>query len=898
MGLLVPHVFESLFIETSNSSNAGTTNIVGVIYRPNTQPKADIDIFSSTLFDIMDIINNEKKQCVLMGDYNIDLLSYNSHAKTGGFVDNIFSRGFIPQITKPTRVTPSSATLIDHIYTNTISPNSASGIIITDVADHFGVFYAEPNKSRITTNIQKDKRIYSDTNLMKFKQYLDQTDFTPVLNTNCPDDAYNTFMSLYKKAFNTALPLKPVKPNKRYIKKEPWMTTGLLKSMRTKSNLFQKKLKIPSENNIRKYKIYVNMYNKLKREMKTTYFKNMLEANKHDMKNIWKTLKQAIGKSNDKRHFPQTFLVENEKVTDKTKIAQAFNDYFSSIGKTTSQNVPTAENKKFSDYLTNPIMESMFLEPIEESHILEVVKKLRPKTSFGHDEISSKIIKETINNIIQPITHIVNRSFVMGIVPNQLKIAKVIPVYKASNQDELKNYRPISLLPAFSKIFEKIMFQKMMSYLNSKDILYKHQYGFRAKHSTVHPIVHLLNNCAEANNKQPKEMTLSVFCDLSKAFDVISHDILIKKLEHYGLRGIVQQWLNNYLSNRTQYVEFENEKYSIRNIECGVPQGSILGPLLYLIYVNDISNSTSGKILSFADDTSLIITDDNIDNLFENANTELKIFYNWFCAKRLSLNTSKTKFSVLKPATTKYRTNGQKLQINGVSLSQIGNAYEEKCTKFLGVHIDECLTWKYQIKHINSKISKSLFMIKQVKNILPAESLKTLYFSMIHPYLTYGDLAWGNSNQTTMKTTQLLQKRAIRIINKVSYNSHTEPLFKSSKILNLKDQFVYDVILFMYDYSMKNLPSSFDGTFVTNCETQIKYRTRQSKQIHIERCNSQFAGKLPLFAFPKIWNKWSSTIPDYAEQSRSQFKKKVKSCMLANYNAEIKCSNKRCADCS
>jgi retron-type reverse transcriptase len=187
-----------------------------------------------------------------------------------------------------------------------------------------------------------------------------------------------------------------------------------------------------------------------------------------------------------------------------------------------------------------------------------------------------------------------------------MKIAKVIPIYKASDPSLLKNYRPISLLPAFSKLLEKIMYDKLMSFLVSKNILYKHQYGFRSKHSTIHPILHFLNHCADANNKPQSEFTLAVLCDLSKAFDVIDHKILLHKLEAYGIRGIPNKWIENYLSNRQQYVQFENSKSSCQPINCGVPQGSILGPLLYLIYVNDIKNSCTSNILSFADDTTIL----------------------------------------------------------------------------------------------------------------------------------------------------------------------------------------------------------------------------------------------------------------------------------------------------
>jgi hypothetical protein len=241
-----------------------------------------------------------------MGDFNIDLLKYNSHTKTNEYVDNVFSRGFLPIITKPTRIFQSSATLIDHIYTNSISSDSSSGIIITDVADHFGTFHIVNNKSINTCNKNQQKRIFSETNLSLFREYLDKSDFSSVIQSSDPDVSYNTFINMYKHIFQMAFPLKHIKPNKKYIKKEPWITSGLLTSMRQKTKLFTKKLKQPTELNISTYKNYLNQYNRLKRELKITYFNNKLAKNKHSMKKNWETLKRAIGKQNEIK-FPSNF---------------------------------------------------------------------------------------------------------------------------------------------------------------------------------------------------------------------------------------------------------------------------------------------------------------------------------------------------------------------------------------------------------------------------------------------------------------------------------------------------------------------------------------------------------------------------------------------------------------
>jgi hypothetical protein len=424
------------------------------------------------------------------------------------------------------------------------------------------------------------------------------------------------------------------------VKREPWFTNGLLISSRHKSKLFKKKLQAPIEENIRLFKQYNTMFTKIKRKMKILYYKKILEENKNNSKKCWSVLHQALGKLNSKSSFPKTFLINNSQISDTREIAEGFNNFFSNIGFQTSHNVPQT-NKHFSSYMPNKQLHSMFLEQVEPSDVISSVNKLKPKSSSGHDGFSTKILKDTIENIIEPITYIVNQSFNKGVFPDEMKIAKVIPIYKTTEKNLLKNYRPVSLLPAFSKLLEKLMYTKLMAFLTKNNILYKHQYGFRPKHCTVHPIMHLLSHCANASSKPEQEFTLAVLCDLSKAFDVINHEILLEKLKIYGIRGIVNDWFKSYLSERSQFVEIDNIKSQKLSIKCGVPQGSILGPLLYLIYVNDIGRSGKANILSFADDTTLYLSGTDLNKLYGDANKQINNLFEWFCSNKLSLNAKK-----------------------------------------------------------------------------------------------------------------------------------------------------------------------------------------------------------------------------------------------------------------
>lgn len=903
LSVFIPHVYESLFIEI-HSNSMKPNHIIGVIYRPNSPPRANMDIFSTTFHMTMEMINNEKKTCVIMGDLNLDLLKYSTHDKTNNFLDQVVANGFLPAILKPTRIDKSSATLLDHIYTNINERPCKSGIITTDVADHFGIFYTTQNKRTRPKPETVLKRIISEKNTKIFKNLLENIDFSDILTSTCPKESYSSFHMLYTSAFYNAFPMKIIKPSRRYTKIHAWMTKGLLTSMRKKSKMYHKKVKKPTKENTEKYKSYVNLYNKLKRQMKINYYNKEISDNKNNIKKTWTILKQALGKQNNQPKFPKLFTIENRLISDKKEIANSFNDYFSTIGNLTGQKVKQT-HKHFSDYLKNSMKDSMFLETVEETEVLNIVNKLKPKTSSGYDEIPTKILKDTIHLIVKPLTHIVNLSLTYGIVPDQLKIGKVVPIYKAGEKNIMSNYRPISLLPAFSKIFEKIMYIKIMSYLNSNNLLYKHQYGFRPKHNTTHPIIHLLNKIADAQNDRPRALTLTVLFDLSKAFDVIDTNILIRKLDHYGIRGIVKEWLISYLTNRTQYVEFENTKSSVCNVNCGVPQGSILGPLLYLIYVNDIANASNDMLLSFADDTTLIVNHNNINTLFVNANIEVQNLYNWFCANRLSLNANKTKYLIFRSPHRHRQIDFTHLniEIDNIKLTRVGHDQPDVSTKFLGVWLDETLNWKYNIKKIGNKISKSLYMINQIKNFIPQESLKTLYFAMIQPHICYQILAWANSTSAEKGKIFKLQKRAMRTINKTTYNAHTDPLFKKSKIMKLDDQLKYESILFMYDYMTHKLPPSFNNMFTTNQERNPHVHTRQSNMLHIPRCDTTFSRNLPPYALPMTWNHYLQAHPTYnihvdATVSRSKFKYDLKNEIFNKYSTNVDCDNPRCRDCN
>ena len=453
------------------------------------------------------------------------------------------------------------------------------------------------------------------------------------------------------------------------------------------------------------------------------------------------------------------------------------------------------------------------------------------------------------------------------------------------------NYRPISILPSFSKVLEKLVYNRLYKFLNDRDIFYKHQYGFRAKHSTVHPITQLIKHVTTQNDKGTKDITLAIFLDLRKAFDTVSHDILLDKLKVYGIRGIANNWFKSYLSNRTQYVEYAGVKSSLKSLDHGVPQGSILGPLLFLLYINDLPNATSLNILSFADDTTAYISDHNMQNLQTNINRELNKIYIWLCHNKLSLNIEKTSYMVFSAKRLSNVDNEIQLKVNDCRLQRNGHNMTNETNKFLGIHFDETLTWKFHIDKVSRTISKALFALNKVKNFLPKSSLRTLYFSLIHCHISYGLLAWGNS--CAINRLYLLQKRAVRIISGKAYRAHTDPLFLNLEILKIYDEHKMQSLLFAHDYWHDKLPSSFKNFYDTG--HNVATRRHNQKKLYTHRPRTNFSRDAAYYKTAILWNNLNENLKI---DNRSKFKWQMRKYYLSQYPATVQCGNRSCLECA
>lgn len=855
--------FESLFIEFNKSVFNSTKNIVvGIMYRP---PDTDVEEFNNAFNGILSQSKSEGKLCYILGDFNVNLFNCDKHTPTSNFVDLLYEHNFIPLITKPTRISSHSATLIDNIITNNVfTDNSFQGILYTDMSDHFPLFLIDSSINAEQQTKYYSARNFSDSNKQRFKLTLEQLDWNGVISSNDASDSFSKFHKIITEEFDNCFPYKTTKVG--YKTKVPWLTTGLKHSIKRKNMLFHKMKKHNSTENTNIYKRYRNTLNWSLKKAERNYISELLKSNQHNMRKTWGIIKQVINKKRSSS-YPDYFTINSKNISDKKQIAQGFNKFFVNIGHELSKSIPDC-NISPRSYLSSSNIQSIFLEPVIEEEVVKIISHLK-ESAAGYDNVCPSIVKTMYTYFVKPLTHVLNLSITKGHFPDELKIAKVIPLFKNGDKKIVSNYRPVSLLSVFSKILERLMYNRLLRFITKHDILYKHQFGFRNKYSTALALTLLTDKISDSFNNE--NVTIGVFLDFSKAFDTVNHQILLQKLEHYGIRGLAYSWMQSYLTNRSQFVSYNNVCSNTEKIFTGVPQGSVLGPLLFLLYINDMSN-VSTKLFSilFADDSNFFISGSNPVDLINTINEELTHVYIWLNANKLSLNVSKSHFMVF--------TRKKSFDVPSVNIcnQDIDRVFS---TKFLGVIIDCKMTWKNHIMYIKSKIAKNVGIISRARILLNRSCLKTLYYSFIYPYLTYCIEIWGFTCKTYLEPLIVLQKKVIRKISYEKYNAHTAPLFQDHAILSLPKLILFRLCVFMYKYENKFLPNIFDYMFTRNSDVH-RYSTRHSNNFRINkmRC-SYFKNTLKYHAIV-LYNK-SSSIFDYSMKFY-KFKKNVKKYLLCN----------------
>ena len=445
--------------------------------------------------------------------------------------------------------------------------------------------------------------------------------------------------------------------------------------------------------------------------------------------------------------------------------------------------------------------------------------------------------------------------------------------FDKGSQVYLNNYLPISLLSIFNKLLEKVMYKRLLRFLNNNKVFFDRQFGFREKHSTDHAILSIVDKIQRAIEEH--EFSCGIFLDFSKAFDTVNHSILISKLEYYGVRGVAKNWFTSYLSNRKQSTIVNNLTSNPLTVTCGVPQGSVLGPLLFLLYINDFHQcSDLFEFHLFADDANLFYSNRNLEILESDINAEIDNVYAWLCANKLSLNIEKSNFVLFHPPQRKI-TQHFHLAIASKTIKQTN------CIKYLGIYIDSNLNWKQHTEYIAKKIRRSIGLLSKLRYYVNSLILKNLYYALIYPFFIYGLIVWGNTYEATWKTLYILQKKAVRIITFSQFDEHSSPLFKQLQFVRFPDLITFTTSTFMYKYNNKLLPCAFDSFFLT-VDKVHGYNTRASakKTLYLPKARTNYGKWNIRFQGTKIWNSIDDSIK---KLSLSQFRKKLRNEMISKY---------------
>ena len=610
--------------------------------------------------------------------------------------------------------------------------------------------------------------------------------------------------------------------------------------------------------------------NHLLKVSKRKYYNEYFLVNVNDSKRIWNGIKQIV-------HFkPETsqkiikIVKNNIEVNDPETIVDAFNTYFANVGTNLAKEIPKVQKNPL-DYIKSPLLNSFYIFPTTATEIETEISSLKDGKACGSCSIPVPVLKILSAVIGKPLEILFNASFSTGIVPSSLKLANVIPVYKKDSQFCLCNYRPISLLSIFNKLLEKLICCRLLDFLEKEKIFYDKQFGFRTKHSTDHAVLSIIDKIQRAIDD--RDFSCGIFLDLSKAFDTVDHTILIKKLECYDIRGNAKNWFTSYLSNRQQTVTVNKITSNPTTISCGIPQGSVLGPVLFLLYINDFNQSSDlFDFHLFADDANLFYRHKSHSILESDINNELVNINTWLCANKLSLNIKKSNFVLFHPPQRKI-TLQVKLYISGTSLQK------ENCIKYLGIMIDSNLSWKTQISCISKKIKRSIGILSKLRYYVDLSILIKLYYALIYPFLIYGIITWGNTYPTTIQPLSVLQKKAVRIMTFSKFDEHSSPLFKKLNIIKL---IKYHISIFMFKFHNQLLPSVFNSYF-TSVENIHSYNTRATakKCYYLPKARTNYGLFSVRYQGPKVWNMIEQQIK--LSSSIHQFKQKLKIEFFSTY---------------
>lgn len=808
------------------------------IYMPRNQ---DSEMLLELFNQLLPQVGNQPH--IILGDFNINI--FQDTRPTREYINLFESHGYL--LSNDSHATrPQGASNIDHVWSN--MELTANIVLENDLSDHCGISTFYPTSNQENSPVARGVRQKINWNILhsEISRKLSSLNRVAYSNLNA-SDMIGTIMILLQDSIRSASTL--VREKKRKVTGRPWISDAIIALSREKARLRSLLRSRPLDEEIkRKIKRIELLLKEKKQQSMSSYIDQNFNSGK-SLKEKWTNLNQLLGRKKGTSQI-QELTLDGAKTSDKVVIATEMNQFFVNAGRNLQNSIPrAAENAFVVPRQWNS--HTFALYETNETEVKLLLSNLSTQKAVGFDDIPNSILKTHADELAWFIACGVNKSLMTGEFPDALKVARVVPIFKGGQTDQCGNYRPISVLTGINKVFEQVLHSRLSEFVEKFKILSETQFGFRKKSGTSNACVEVLEHIHANLDLPGNKMVSALFIDLKKAFDTISHDLLMDKLYSQGVRGIPHKLLKSYLTNRQQFVDLgENGKSPLLEVQAGVPQGSCLGPLLFLLFINDITElPLHGKIYLYADDAVILLGGKNEAVNCRLMSSNLYLLNSYLSSNLLIMNIEKTKVMHFHDPRVKLTSQvAVSIGDSDITVETVENF------KYLGLLLDTALKWNDHCASVCRKINPAIAALFKYKNILPREEKYKIYASMVHSHISYVIPSWGSCAATHLRPLQVLQNRALKLVFGLPRLTSSVSLYTTHarKILPVKGLHIFSTLKYVKESMTGSTLSNVNFTPVQqerlrprNALLQPRSNTKRNKQrISINGC--LFFNRLPL----------------------------------------------------
>ena len=675
--------------------------------------------------------------------------------------------------------------------------NTMSGLFYFEITDHLPCFLSLKFEKYNRKDERPMTRIFGEKIRAIFIQKMQSQNWNETYN-DTGEESYDKFIPAVHNIYQQSFPL--VRVSRKRWRDKPWLTKAL--KIKHKNKLYKEYILHPDGLHKTKYNAYKNCLRKCLLEAEKNYYNELFENNKDSVFNLWKTLNPIINpRKTTTRTVINKLMYTGKRITNKQEISDTMNTHFCDIGVRLQSELPDYGNR-FLEYLPSRSSDSFYLAPTCKEDVLCEIKTMKPMKAPGHDSVGTKIIHLCPDIFAENLSKIFNNAILQGVYPDAMKIAKVIALFKGGIKSDPNNYRPISLLSHFDLIFEKNLCKRLVAFLEQKQILYCPQYGFRKLYSTAMALIEITDNIKRLLDEL--NYVIGIFIDFKKAFDTVDHEIMLRKLDCYGIRGHANMFFRSYLINRRQFTVANGVQSDIGFVKCGVPQGSVLGPLFFLLYINDIYRAVGcNAVRLFADDTSLLSYGLNLNDVIIQAKELFDKLYHWCVANKLSINSDKTNFVLFHMKNEPLPNDFDSIQTNHMTIRRV------KIVNYLGLVIVENLYWNAHADFVCASLIKYFGIFNHIKSFITSRIARQMYFAFINSRISYGIEVYGHCADEHLSKLQTLQNKLLKLMLKLDRRTSTNQLHRNLSLFKVSDIHTVSVLCFVNNCRAARCPETF-----------------------------------------------------------------------------------------